>query len=181
MCDLKRIRLIVKSKTALLLCFSLLMIGPLESHASVWGDEETIYLIKDVSITGSDNEKLCLAFKMTQTNFLIPLWFSRDGYVLGVKDGKDCGQEEPPYSEMGFWKRIPVFLFDTTPNTEYFYPLTDAEIKSYQKSGLLDDPLPEFKQTFVDRFIFEMIAAVFFIIFLCWLGIKRLYRRPFSN
>lgn len=182
MCDSKGTRLLGKSKTVLLACFALIMIAPLQSEAKPmlfkFGDGETIYLIKDVSILGSDNEKLCLGFKMTQTNFFVPLWSSRDGYVLGVKDGKDCGRDEPKYSEMGFWKRIPVFLYLSGGNTaETFYPLTDTDIKSYQQSGWLDDPLPVFERTFAERFPLLAVGVPFIFLYFCWLGIRRLFRR----
>ncbi len=157
----QQISSIVRSKTGLLVCFALLIIGPLESHAAVWGDEESIFLIKDVPITGSDNEELCLAFKMTQTNVFVPLWFSRDGYVLGVKGTKICDRE------LG-------------QKADTFYPMTDTQIKSYQRDGLLDDPLPEFEMTFWERFMFPVFAVGFIFVYLCWLGIKSLFRRKVS-
>jgi len=182
MCDSKRTQFIGKSKTLLLICFTLIMITPLKSQAWGFGDDETIYLIKDVSITGTDNEKLCLAFKMTQTNFFVPLWWSRDGYVLGVKDGRVCERVDPPYSEVGFFQRIGLYLFASGGNTtDTYYPLTDAEITSYQKSGLLDDPLPVFDQSVGERFLFLLIAVPIIFLYFCWLGIKGFLRRLVSR
>ena len=158
----QQISSLVRSKIGLLVCFALLMIGPMESHASVWGDEETIFHIKDVPITGSNNEELCLAFKMTQTNFFVPLWFTRDGYVLGIKGNGGCDRE------LG-------------RSATSYYSMTDVEIKSYQRDGLLDDPLPEFEMTFWERFMFPVIIVCSILVWLCWLGIKGLFRRKPST
>lgn len=176
----QQISSIVKSKIGLLIYLALLMIGPMELHASVWGDEETIYQIKDVPITGSDNEELCLAFKVTQTNLVIPLSFERDGYVLGKKGNCGCDRESR-CSWGGDVMESPSagikFLITGSPTAENYYPLTDEEIKSYQRDGFLDDPLPEFEMTFWERFWFWVLVACFIPVWLCWLGIKSLFRR----
>jgi len=82
----------------------------------IFGKSERIINISDVDIKGPNGEELYLAYKTTSVFFIMGVYMSNDGYVLGVKKS-----------------------FNT------YYPLSEEKIKELQKSGALPVILPTYK------------------------------------
>ncbi|HWA73911.1 MAG TPA: hypothetical protein VG937_16325 [Polyangiaceae bacterium] len=90
--------------------------------AYMFGKEEKLNCIVDVSLKGAKEEKLCLAYKTTLYAVFAPAYFHDDGYVLAVKgDG------------------------------HAYYPFpAGAELASFQESGALPKALPPYQISALD-------------------------------
>lgn len=85
----------------------------------IFGKSERIVDISDVDIKGPNGEELYLAYKTTKVFFIMGVYMSNDGYVLGIKKSFNS-----------------------------YYPLSEAKIKELQKSGALPAVLPSYKIPF---------------------------------
>lgn len=116
-------KLFVKS---LLILITVLLLAPNAVYAKrvggLFGTDEKIKRIQDLELTDANGDSLYLAYKTTSTFFFLGVYFSDDGYVLGIE--KSFGS---------------------------YYPLNQEKIKALQESGLLDTPLPEYSISTFDR------------------------------
>lgn len=81
----------------------------------MFGVDETLECIQDVSLKGGSGEPLCLAWKTSKYFFGAGVYLKDDGYVLKVPGGTS------------------------------YYPLPDpGELKAFQAQGLMPDPLPHY-------------------------------------
>jgi hypothetical protein len=98
-----------------LLLAAIAALAPLPAKAKLmFGNDETIHFIQDVTATGAQGEKLYLVYKITKTFLFAGIWLQDDGYVLGVK---------------GEGRR-------------YYTMPKDDELKRLQAGGFLPNPLP---------------------------------------
>ena len=91
------------------------------AKAAMFGTQEEIHKLMDVSITSQDNQPLYLAYKTSTFYLFAGVYMTDEGYVFGVRDKPD------------------VYI-ETTPE----------EIAKFQANGLLPDPLPRYSLTFLD-------------------------------
>ncbi|CAN5264885.1 hypothetical protein BH10PSE9_BH10PSE9_08980 [soil metagenome] len=110
------------------------------AHAAMFGKDETIHFIQDVSITSQDNKPLFLGYKTTTNWILAGVSISDDGYVFGLRE------DHSKYIE-------------TTPD----------EIAKFQKSGLLPDPLPPYKIPLIEYILGYSLWIVIPIVALVYL------------
>ena len=108
----------MKKFAAALFTLLFLALAPQAAQAKfMFGKDEMIHHIQDVTLKGAKDEALYLAFKTTKQFFGLGLYVNDDGYVLGVK---------------GESKR--------------FYKMpTGEQLASFQKRGLLPSPLPKYE------------------------------------
>ena len=93
----------------------LLSLNNVSAKKGLFGKKESINKIQDIEVKGLNGEDLYLAYKTTGHFFLAGLYFSDDGYVIGIK-----GQ------------------------SKFNYPLDDAMLKEMQETNQLPSPLPEY-------------------------------------
>jgi hypothetical protein len=87
----------------------------------LFGKQETIKKLQDVSIKGSKGEDLYLGYKTSALFVFFGVYFKDDGYVLGIKKGYGS-----------------------------YYPLDEKQIKEFQEQGHLPKPLPKYSISFFD-------------------------------
>jgi tetratricopeptide (TPR) repeat protein len=87
----------------------------------MFGTDEHIRAIQDVSITGQNGEPLYLAHKYSFHSFIAPYRLTDEGYVLGVKG-----------------------------NSKNYYRLDQPTIERLQARGLLPSPLPPYEISWMD-------------------------------
>src|SRR5512140_3111537 len=81
----------------------------------MFGVDETLECIQDISLKGGQGEPLCLGWKTSKFFVGAGVYLKDDGYVLKV------------------------------PNANSYYPLPyPAELKAFQAQGLMPDPLPHY-------------------------------------
>jgi hypothetical protein len=97
---------------------------------ALFGAQNYLCYLEDVEIKGKQGERLALCYKFSIHCFFLPLWWTRDGYVLGIIETNA--------------KSTKSWLAKT------FYPLTEKNITRGQASGHLPKPLPSYKITFGD-------------------------------
>lgn len=95
-----------------------------------FGQEEELYCIQDVSHRESGGEPLCLAYKTTTINFLAPVYFRDDGYVLADKTS-----------------------LRTQYGKQYYAMPEGARLHELQASGDLPSPLPAYRIPAEDYFM----------------------------
>ena len=113
----------------------------------LFGKSERIINISEVDIKGPNGEELYLAYKTTQIFFVMGVFMSDDGYVLGIKK-----------------------KFGT------YYPLSEEKIKSLQESGVLPATLPPYKIPLSESlwgFSFWILLAVILVLWLIMLPQKK--------
>lgn len=108
----------MKKIAAMLFALLMLAFAPVQAQAKfMFGSDEMIHHIQDVTLKGAKDEALFLAFKTTKQFFGLGLYVQDDGYVLGVQ---------------GESKR-------------YYKMPEGAELASFQQRGLLPNPLPKYE------------------------------------
>jgi hypothetical protein len=113
----------------------------------LFGKDEKIACIVDVTLKGADDEALCIAYKTTTQFFGAGIYLKDDGYVLGIK-GK----------------------------AQSYYPLPAAEeLKSFQEAGRLPTPLPPYNIGAFD-YAFGYSLWLILVGMAIWYGGKHLLR-----
>ena len=97
---------------------------------ALFGTQNYLCHLEDVEIKGKQGEHLALCYKFSIHCFFLPLWWTRDGYVLGIIETNAKGTKSWP--------------------AKNFYLLTKENITREQASGHLPKPLPPYKITFGD-------------------------------
>jgi hypothetical protein len=97
---------------------------------ALFGTQNYLCFLLAVQIIGKQGERLALCYKFSIHCFLVPLWLTRDGYVLGIIETNKKGSK----SWLG----------------KTFYPLSGENIVRLQAIGGLPKPLPEYKINFGD-------------------------------
>jgi hypothetical protein len=87
------------------------------SSFRLFGTQNYLCYLEDVEIKGKQGERLALCYKFSIHCFFLPLWWTRDGYVLGIIETNAKGTKS--------------WLAKT------FYPLTKKNITRGQASGHL--------------------------------------------
>lgn len=105
----------------------------------LFGKREQIKKIQDVPIQGPNGEELFLAYKTTSLFVILGVYHKDDGYVLGVKGS-----------------------FGT------YYPLDEEMIKSYQESGSLPNPMPEYEIPLFDRLFGFSLWILLVVLVIVW-------------
>ncbi|MBL0214954.1 MAG: hypothetical protein IPQ07_13845 [Myxococcales bacterium] len=83
--------------------------------AMMFGSQDDLNCIVDISLQGASSEQLCLGFRVSMTFFIGGVWTSDEGYVLKVKNEKS------------------------------YYPMPSGdELKEYQANGMIPSPLPSY-------------------------------------
>ena len=102
----------------IVLSISLVVLMSTEAFAKkgLFGTDERIHKIEDVNIRGAKGEELYLGYKTSSLFIFFGAYLKDEGYVLGVKGSYGT-----------------------------YYPLDDAQIKSFQDKGNLPTPLPSYK------------------------------------
>lgn len=102
----------------IVLSISLVVLMSTEAFAKkgLFGTDERIHKIEDVNIRGAKGEELYLGYKTSSLFIFFGAYLKDEGYVLGVKGSHGT-----------------------------YYPLDDAQIKSFQDKGNLPTPLPSYK------------------------------------
>lgn len=131
-------------RLALLAFLAFLVSGP--AHAYRFGTDETIHKIEDVKLKGAKDEALFLGYMTRIRYFLAGLYVEDVGYVLGVED-----------------------------DSKRFYHIPEGEeLKSFQRSGYLPDPLPPYKISIFDYIIgYSLWWALALGALFVWLGNRR--------
>lgn len=89
----------------------------------LFGWDNTLYEIADVSLTGAEGEDLVLVHEVKKYFFIAGVWVKDAGYALAIKDKLE----------------------------EDFYDFPAAEeVVAYQAEGLLPNPLPSYKIPFIE-------------------------------
>lgn len=134
---------------AIVFCsFALLLAAQSANAAYRFGKDEKIHHIQDVKMKGANGEALFLAYKTSSQSFLLPVYITDDGYVLGLKD-----------------------------SPKKYYSLPDGErLKTIQAAGNLPDPLPPYSLTIM-QLIFGHSLWIAVAIFLIWLVSDMIARR----
>jgi len=106
----------------LILAFAILVpnLASARRIGGLFGKSENIKEIIDLKAKGPNGEDIYLAYKTSGYYFFMGAYMSDEGYVLGIR-GKSS-----------------------------YYPLNKNQIITYQESGLLPKPLPEYKIPFTD-------------------------------
>ncbi|HMO27745.1 hypothetical protein [Enterovirga sp.] len=131
-------------RLALFAFLALLVSGP--AHAYRFGTDETIHKIEDVKLKGAKDEDLFLGYMTRIRYFLAGLYVEDVGYVLGVEG-----------------------------DSKRFYHMPEGEeLKSFQRSGYLPDPLPPYKLSIFDYIIgYSLWWALAIGAFFVWFGNRR--------
>jgi tetratricopeptide (TPR) repeat protein len=100
-----------------LVCAVLFLATAQPAHAAkvMFGTQDTLEKIQDVTIKGPKGEKLYLGYKFSTHSFVAPYWLSDEGYILGIDGVKS------------------------------YFKLSDEQIKNFQASGALPNPLPPYE------------------------------------
>jgi hypothetical protein len=108
----------------------------------LFGVSTKLHHLQEVPITGAQGERLCLSYKLSILYVGVPLFLTRDGYVLGIHAGTTkAGQN----------------LY----SNKNFYPLTDSDVQRWQVSGHLPNPLPPYKLSIGDHIEAYWAVALF--------------------
>jgi hypothetical protein len=91
------------------------------SAAGMFGTQEEIHKLQDVTITSQQNEPLFLGYKTSTLYVFAGVYITDDGYVFGLRDKPDN-----------------------------FITTTPEEIAKFQAQGLLPNPLPKYSIGIVD-------------------------------
>ena len=111
----------MKHCTVLLIAMMfIVMSSTAEARGFRFGDDVRINFIEDVTLKGNDSEALFLGYKTTTKFFLLGVYVTDDGYVLGIK-----GKEE-------------------------YYDLPADKVTEFQSQGLLPNPLPPYQLATLD-------------------------------
>ena len=133
-------------KTFLLFLVSICALLPLQADAKKlrFGAEERIHFIADTKLPGPDQKSLYLGHLVQTHNFILPYRLESKGYVLGVSGDSS--------------KYIPL--------------PSGAELKVFQDAGLLPNPLPPIKFTWLD-YAFGYSLWIFLVALAGYLLVKR--------
>ena len=97
---------------------------------ALFGTQNYLCYLEDVETKGKHGERLALCYKFSIHCFFLPVWLTRDGYVLGIIETNAKGTK--------------TWIGKT------FYPLTEENITRGQAVGHLPKPLPSYEITFGD-------------------------------
>src|SRR6185369_2440055 len=108
-----------------------------DAHAGLlmFGTQERINHLQDVSVPGPKGEALYLGFLTSMHAFLLPYSVSDGGYVLGIKGVSDK-----------------------------YYKLPQEKIEAMQRIGLLPNPLPVYRRTAFDTVVGHILWPALLII-----------------
>jgi hypothetical protein len=114
----------------------------------LFGEQEKVTCITDVTLKGADNEALCLAHKTTTYFVGAGLYLKDDGYVLGIKGKAD---------------------------SSYYNMPTERELKEFQEAGSLPTPLPSYNIGALE-YVLGYSLWIALAVTAMWYGGKRLLR-----
>ena len=111
-----------------------------QAHAGLlmFGTQERINHLQDVSVPGPKGEALYLGFLTSMHAFMLPYSVSDGGYVLGIRG----------------------------VSNEY-YKLPKEKIEAMQRVGLLPKPLPVYRRTAFDTVVGHILWPALLIIAVC--------------
>lgn len=130
-------------RRALACCvLALVLAAPSQSAAYSFGKQEDIHHIQDVKMKGPKGEALFLGHKTASESFVLPMYMTDEGYVLGLKENK-----------------------------RKYYDLPKGErLRTLQAAGDLPDPLPPYSISWV-QWIFGhsfWLGLAMFPLFIGW-------------
>ena len=111
-----------------------------QAHAGLlmFGTQERINHLQDVSVPGPKGEALYLGFLTSMHAFMLPYSVSDGGYVLGIKGVSDK-----------------------------YYKLPQEKIEAMQRVGLLPNPLPVYRRTAFDTVVGHILWPALLVIAVC--------------
>ena len=121
---------------------------PVAAFALVqFGTQETTHILQDVRLKGAQGEQLYLGYMTRTQSFLLPMYVSDAGYVLGIKGDRE----------------------------RYFKMPAGAELARLQQAGALPKPLPPYRLTvgdYVMGYLLWIVLALFGIGFAIYLLLR---------
>src|SRR5262249_8995683 len=92
-----------------------------------FGAQTELRYLGDLNVKSARGEELCLLYKLTMVYLFVPLFLSRDGYVLGIVESRNPAKGTLRWS------------------TQRFYPLPPDLRAQMQAAGQLPAALPAYK------------------------------------
>ncbi|HDY7489123.1 hypothetical protein [Vibrio sp. 1180_3] len=132
----------------LLLSLGLLLSGNAVAGKMMFGDDDMLHKLQDVSFKGPNGEDLYLAYRTTTKFFILGVNITEQGYVLALKNSEE----------------------------KSYYPLSDVQIQGLQSVGDLPRILPKYELTIFD-YAFGYSLWIFILLSVLYSLIKRQFRK----
>ncbi|KYN24636.1 hypothetical protein AUQ44_01680 [Vibrio cidicii] len=132
----------------LLLSLGLLLSGNAVAGKMMFGDDDMLHKLQDVSFKGPNGEDLYLAYRTTTKFFILGVNITEQGYVLALKNSEE----------------------------KSYYPLNDVQIQGLQSVGDLPRILPKYELTIFD-YAFGYSLWIFILLSVLYSLIKRQFRK----